>query len=103
MSHPVRMIRSALFVPGSRPEMIGKAARSTADAVCIDLEDAVAPDGKAAAREHVVRALHDVDFGPRTRIVRINAIDSPFAYRDLVDVVEAAGRRIDLVMIPKVS
>jgi citrate lyase beta subunit len=92
-----------LFVPGSRPEMIGKAAASAAAAVCIDLEDAVAPDEKPAARAHAVRALTTLDFGGRTRLVRINAIDTPYAYRDLIDVVEAAGNRLEAVMLPKAA
>ena len=99
----IRPTRSMLFVPGSRPDMIAKAAASDADAVCIDLEDAVAPDQKAASRGHVIAALRDVDFGRRTRIVRINGLDTPFAYRDVVDVVEAAGERLDSVMVPKVG
>ena len=92
-----------LFVPGSRPPMIAKAAASEADAVCLDLEDSVVPDEKAAARGHVVRALRDVDFGTRIRIVRVNALDTPFTYRDLVDVIEEVGDRIDVIMIPKVG
>jgi citrate lyase subunit beta/citryl-CoA lyase len=92
-----------LFVPASRPDMIAKAAASAADAICIDLEDAVAPGEKASSRTHVIRALKDLDFGARVRIVRINGIDTPFAYRDLVEVVEAAGDRMDLVMLPKVG
>src|SRR4030095_11863692 len=98
-----RSARSLLFVPASRPAMIEKAAASAADAVCIDLEDSVVPGEKAAARGHVVQALGALDFGGRARIVRINGIDTPFAYRDLVDVVEAAGDRVDLIMIPKVG
>ena len=92
-----------LFVPGSRPDMIEKTTRSAADAVCIDLEDSVAADEKPASRGHVVRALQTLDFGRRVRMVRINALDTPFAYRDLVEVVEAAGDRLDLIMLPKVS
>ena len=103
MTAPVRLMRSMLFVPGSRPEMMRKAAASAADAVCLDLEDSVTPDEKAAARSHAVRALLDLDFGRRARIVRINAVDTPYAYRDLVEVVEAAGARLDLVMVPKTS
>src|SRR5688500_12791866 len=99
----VRTTRSMLFVPASRPAMIEKAAASAADAVCLDLEDSVTPDEKGAARGHVVRALHGLDFGRRLRMVRINALDTPYAYRDLVDVIEAAGDRVDLVMIPKVA
>lgn len=97
------LIRSMLFVPATRRAMIEKAARSAADAVCLDLEDSVAPAEKVAARGHVVRALREIDFGPRTRIVRVNALDTPFAYRDLIDVVEEAGDRLDLVMLPKVG
>jgi citrate lyase beta subunit len=99
----VRLIRSLLFVPGSRPDMMAKAAASEADAVCLDLEDSVVPDQKAAARANVVRALGELDFGRRVRLVRINALDTPFAYRDLVDVLEAAGDRVDVVMVPKVG
>jgi citrate lyase subunit beta/citryl-CoA lyase len=90
-----------LFVPASRPPMIEKAAASDADAVCLDLEDSVAPDQKAAGRAHVIDALRRLDFGARVRIVRVNALDTPHAYRDLVDVVEACGDRIDLIMLPK--
>jgi citrate lyase subunit beta/citryl-CoA lyase len=92
-----------LFVPASRPDMIPKAAASAADAVCIDLEDAVVPAEKAAARGHAVHALRTIDFGYRARIVRINATDTPYAYRDLVEVIEAAGDRVDLVMLPKAA
>ena len=60
-------------------------------------------DQKAVARAHVVRALGELDFGGRVRLVRINALDTPFAYRDLVDVLEAAGDRVDVVMVPKVG
>jgi citrate lyase beta subunit len=94
---------TALFVPASRPDMIAKAARSAADAVCIDLEDSVAAGEKASARGHVVESLNRLDFGRRTRVVRINAVDTQFAYRDLVDVVEGAGDRVDMVMLPKAS
>jgi citrate lyase beta subunit len=90
-----------LFVPASKPEMVAKAAASAADAVCIDLEDAVAPAGKPAARGQAVEALTGLDFGRRRRILRINAVETPFAYRDLVEVVEAAGDRLDAVMLPK--
>ena len=99
----VRLTRSMLFVPASRPERIEKAAASAADAVCIDLEDSVSADEKAAARGNVVRALQQLDFGRRVRIVRINGLDTPFAYRDVIEVVEAAGDRLDLLMVPKVG
>jgi citrate lyase subunit beta/citryl-CoA lyase len=99
----MRLSRTTLFVPASRPDMIPKAAASAADAVCIDLEDAVAPGEKAASRPHVVQALRTLDFGARTRIVRINSVDTSYAYRDLVDVIEGAGEHVDLVMVPKVA
>ena len=96
-----RLTRSQLFVPASKPAMITKAAASAADAVCIDLEDSVTPVEKASSRANVIQALKEIDFGRRVRMFRINALDTPFAYRDLVEVVEAAGDRLDVVMIPK--
>ncbi len=104
--------RSMLFVPASRPFMIAKALRSAADAVCIDLEDAVAPNDKPAARKNVAEAYAAsaaglLACGSRghfpARIFRINGLDTHFAYRDLLEVVEAAGRQIDLVMLPKTN
>lgn len=99
MPHP----RSYLITPASNPAMIAKAARSEADAICIDLEDAVAPNEKEASRANVVRALREIDFGARLRLYRINALDTPLAYRDLIEVVEEAGDRLDLVIVPKVN
>jgi citrate lyase subunit beta/citryl-CoA lyase len=92
-----------LFVPGSRPAMFPKAIASEADAVCLDLEDSVLADEKAVARGNVIRALNDLDFGRRLRMVRINSLDSEFADRDLMEIMEAAGDRVDLVMVPKVA
>jgi citrate lyase beta subunit len=101
------MMRSMLFVPASRPEMIGKALNSAADAVCIDLEDSVAPAEKAGARQNVALAWSRHSQAgrpaPLVRIFRINALDTHFAYRDLIEVVEAAGASIDLVMLPKAN
>ena len=90
-----------LYVPASRPNMIEKAAASDADGVCIDLEDAVASDEKVGSRANVVRAFTELDFGRKLKAFRINALDTPFAYRDLIEVVEQAGDRIDVVMMPK--
>jgi len=100
---PVRLTRSMLFVPASRPAMIAKAAASVADAVCLDLEDSVLPDEKAASRVNVVRALREIDFGRRVRMVRINSLDTEYADRDLMEVMEAAGERVDVVMVPKAA
>jgi citrate lyase subunit beta/citryl-CoA lyase len=96
-----RLTRSMLFVPAARWSMIEKAAASAADAVCLDLEDAVPVEEKAAARTNCVRAFRELDFGGRVRMFRINGLDTPFAYRDLIEVVEAAADAIDLVMLPK--
>jgi citrate lyase beta subunit len=96
-----RLTRSQLYVPASKPAMIRKAAASAADAVCIDLEDSVTLGEKASSRANVIQALKEIDFGRRVRMFRINALDTPFAYRDLVEVVEAAGDHLDVVMIPK--
>lgn len=96
-------MRSMLFVPASRPAMIAKAAASAADAVCLDLEDSVLPDEKVPSRANVVRALRELDFGPRVRMMRINSLDSEYADRDLMDVLESAADLVDVVMIPKVG
>lgn len=98
-----RLERSVLVTPASNPRMIEKAAAAGADAVCIDLEDAVAPSEKAASRAHVIDALMHHDFGHSLRMFRMNALDTPFAYRDLIEVVEAAGDHLDLVVVPKVE
>lgn len=98
-----RLNRSELAVPGSSPQMFEKAAASAADVVFLDLEDAVAPDQKAQARRNVVHALNEVDWGTKTLSVRINGLDTPYMYRDVVDVLEQGGDRLDLLMIPKVG
>ena len=90
-----------LFVPGFRPARVAKAAVSAADSVCVDLEDAVGFDDKPEARRLTIQALRELDFGGRIRMVRVNAIDTPFCYRDIVDVVEQAGDKLDRIMLPK--
>jgi citrate lyase beta subunit len=99
----VRAPRSVLAVPASNLEMAEKALASAADAVFLDLEDAVAPDEKAGARKNIVRALRELDWRDRPTLYRANALDTPYFYRDLVEVVEEAGDRLDIVMIPKVQ
>jgi malyl-CoA/(S)-citramalyl-CoA lyase len=98
-----RLHRSELAVPGSQPNLFEKAAASEADVVFLDLEDAVAPDEKVAARKNIIAALNDIDWGGTTMTVRINGLDTHYMYRDVVDVMEQAGRRVDLIMIPKVG
>lgn len=100
-----RLQRSTLAVPGSQPQMFQKALESEADVVFLDLEDAVAPADKEAARVNVVAALNELDWrgAGKTVMVRLNGIDTHYFYRDVVDVVEQAGHRLDLVLVPKVG
>ncbi len=98
-----RLNRSELAVPGSRPELFEKAAASAADIMFLDCEDAVAPDQKEKARENIIQALNEVDFGAKTVSVRINGLDTHWMYRDVIDIIERGGERLDLIMIPKVG
>ena len=98
---PARLNRSELAVPGSNPKFLEKATQSAADVIFLDLEDAVAPDDKEQARKNIIEALNELDWGGRTLSVRINGLDTPYMYRDVVDVMEQAGDKIDLIMIPK--
>lgn len=100
---PARLNRCELAVPGSNVKLFEKAAKSAADVIFLDLEDAVAPDDKPQARKNIVQALHDVDWGNKTMSVRINGLDTHYMYRDVVEVVEGAGDKLDLVMVPKVG
>ena len=100
----MRLERSMLFVPASRPDMIPKALRSEADAVCIDLEDAVAFAEKEGARKNVVTGFATrAQAGRPTPLFRINGLDTHFAYRDVIEIVEVAGANIDSVMLPKTN
>jgi len=99
----MKAVRSLLAVPATRRKMAEKALASAADAVFLDLEDAVAPDSKAAVRGDVVSALKELDWQGRLRLYRANALDTPYFYRDLIEVVEKAGDSLDAVMIPKVN
>ena len=98
---PARPNRCQLFGPGSRPEIFEKMAASQADVINLDLEDSVSPADKADARANVILAVNEIDWGTKTLSVRINGLDSPFWYRDVVDLIEQAGERLDLIMIPK--
>ena len=102
-SKPTRVNRSQLFVPGSKPDLFKKASESNADIICLDLEDAVAPQDKDAAKQNVIKALNEHDFGTKTISVRINGLDTHYCYRDVVDLMENTGERLDLIMIPKVG
>ena len=98
-----RLQRSELAVPGSSPKMFEKALKSAADYVFLDLEDAVAPDDKVPARHNVIDAINDLDWkgNGKTISVRINSIDTHYMYRDVVEVVEQAGERLDTILLPK--
>jgi citrate lyase subunit beta / citryl-CoA lyase len=99
----MKAARSLLAVPATRRKMAEKALTSAADAVFLDLEDAVAPDSKAAARGDVVSALKELEWQGRLRLYRANALDTPYFYRDLIGVVEQAGGALDAVIVPKVN
>jgi hypothetical protein len=100
---PARPNRCQLFGPGSRPALFEKMAASAADVINLDLEDSVAPSDKDAARANIITAINTVDWGKKTLSVRINGLDTPFWYRDVVDLLEQAGDRLDQIMIPKVG
>jgi citrate lyase beta subunit len=99
----IRLRRSVLSVPGSSDKMISKGLELSADEIMLDLEDGVALEEKEGARSKIIRALKDHDWGDRVRAYRINGLDTPFAYRDIIDVVEQAGESIDVIVIPKVE
>ncbi|GGF71170.1 L-malyl-CoA/beta-methylmalyl-CoA lyase [Paracoccus acridae] len=98
---PARLNRCQLFGPGSRESLFEKMAKSAADVINLDLEDSVAPADKDRARANIIQAIGDIDWGDKTLSVRINGLDTPFWYRDVVDLLEQAGDRLDQIMIPK--
>ncbi len=100
---PARPNRCQLFGPGSRPQIFEKMAGSAADVINLDLEDSVSPDDKGEARKNIVQAIGDVDWGDKHLSVRINGLDTPYWYRDVVDLLESASDRLDQIMIPKVG
>jgi citrate lyase subunit beta/citryl-CoA lyase len=100
-----RVQRCELAVPGSNPEMFEKALKSGVDFIFLDLEDAVAPDDKLRARKNIIEAINDLDWKGHgvTVSVRINGLDTQYMVRDVVDLVEQAGSKIDTILIPKVG
>ncbi|MFI3122961.1 MAG: CoA ester lyase [Methylococcales bacterium] len=100
-----RVQRCELAVPGTSPEMFEKALKSGVDVIFLDLEDAVAPDDKLRARKNVIQAINDLDWRGHgiTVSVRINGLDTQYMVRDVVDLVEQAGSKIDTILIPKVG
>lgn len=97
----LRLRRSELSVPASNPKMVEKAVASPADLVFLDLEDAVAPSHKEEARKNAITALRELNWGKKVRAVRVNGADTQWAHDDVVEVVEGAGRNLDVIIIPK--
>src|SRR5215813_7605422 len=99
--HPITIRRSELVCPAHSLKMMEKAAAGDADEVVFDLEDGCAPSQKVAARKTLVEAFQTLDFHGKVRAFRPNGIHTKFFYRDVIEVVEAAGSRIDVVVLPK--
>jgi citrate lyase subunit beta/citryl-CoA lyase len=95
--------RSCHAVPGSNEKFLAKAPSLPADMFFLDLEDAVAPLAKEAARAKVVAAIRAQDWGDAVLCVRVNAWDTKWTYGDVIDVVGEAGPRLDEIMLPKVQ
>lgn len=101
MTRPQRARRSQLSVPGSVEKMLAKAAQSQADHVFCDLEDAVAPSTKLEARQKIVWALNNLDWGKKTRCVRVNDVTTEWCHGDIIEIVEGAGPNVDTIMLTK--
>ena len=97
-----RLHRSELAVPGTNISLFEKAAKSAADIIFLDCEDAVAPDDKEKARKNIIQGLNEINWGTKIMMVRINGLDTQYMYRDVVDIVEGCAR-LDMILIPKVG
>ena len=100
MDQHARPFRSLLYIPGSRERALEKARSLPADAIIFDLEDAVLPQEKGAARSLLADWLARTDYGPRLRILRINGFDTPWGRADAA---AFAAPDVDAILIPKVS
>ncbi|MDE0112291.1 MAG: CoA ester lyase [Albidovulum sp.] len=98
---PGRPNRCQLFGPGTRPEIFPKMANSKADVINLDLEDSVAPPDKVRARTNIIEAINEIDWNDKHLSVRINGLDTPYWYKDIVELLEKSGDRLDQIMIPK--
>ena len=98
-----RLQRSELAVPGSSPEMFEKALNSKADYIFLDLEDAVSPMDKVSARQNVIKGLKEINWKEKgkTISIRINSPDTHYMYKDLIDIVEEVGEKLDTILLPK--
>lgn len=103
MKDSARLRRSIISVPANREKMVNKAFALDADQIMLDLEDSVPVSEKEDARKLAVAVFKERDWGGRVRSYRINAMDTPFAYRDIIDIVEEAGEFIDAIVVPKVE
>lgn len=103
MESPIRLRRSILSVPSNREKMLVKSFTLPVDMIMLDLEDSVPVEEKESARKGVIDALKEGDWTGKVRSYRINSMDTPFAYRDIIDVVEAAGPHLDVIVVPKVN
>src|SRR5579859_4199904 len=97
---PMRRKRSILSVPAGNRHMIEKATTLPADLVLLDLEDAVVPELKAETRSDVIWALTELQWGERTAAYRCNSLETQYFYRDIIEIVEAAGRAVHTIVIP---
>jgi len=95
--------RSELSTPASSRKMIAGAARGNADLVFLDLEDSVAPSQKVQARQNAVWGIRELDWGDKLVALRINALDTQYAYEDIIEVVEGSHARLDIIIVPKVT
>lgn len=93
--------RSCLSVPGESEKMLNKAATLSSDHVFFDLEDSVAPQHKDVARKNIIRAVRENDWGTKTLVVRINAINTQWCFRDIIEIVSEIGNELDALMLPK--
>lgn len=100
MSKPSRPLRSVLYIPGSKPRALDKARGLACDAIIFDLEDAVSPDEKAAARDTLGEALREGGYGSRMKVIRINGLDTEWG---AADAKAAAGMNADAILLPKVG
>ena len=98
-----RLQRSELAVPGSSPEMFEKALNSQADYIFLDLEDAVSPKDKITARQNIIKGLKEINWKAKgkTISVRINSPDTHYMYKDIIDIVEEVGDKLDTILLPK--
>lgn len=103
MDTTIRLRRSILSIPANREKMVNKAFSLNADMLMLDLEDSVPVQEKEEARKRVISTFREQDWKGKVRAYRINGMDTPFAYRDIIDVVEAAGEFIDVIVVPKID